>query len=464
LTYAKFTFLIDCGSSGMKIFLFTSVPEDCLLVGPKDNFWKKIGRLADAAKGNYDNNFHEVQRFLTAAFENAIDTKFPGPSTARDNARAKLLRYEIAAYATAGNRIIAEEDDTTSWERFVQYLAPVTSGTLHGTEEAKMEFLAVNFAHRRNQNFVHPDYWFNMVSTGGASLQFGLVYKKEMYDEFEHFFIAVKEASLQCNIERIIFDWIDVFAMTKSGRSMVFRSIFAEYHAISRQHVTQLYGLKLIKTPNKEVKKEIKELQDELDEIYLDFLAQVKLVCDESEGCFVGLSFLGIIGAKGTCADNRKLDSGYHIIAGVDKFKSVFEIFQTDSGADVIEINPRATEVNEALVEKLIMLDVLLDPLYRLIHASGRKFLPAGNWGTGLTLYADGSKVMLPVYVHTMTALLGLAFEVDASRKTDWTYGAAWLTNAYETCNFGDTRIADVRFELEERSIMSLETALSTFL
>jgi len=61
-----------------------------------------------------------------------------------------------------------------------------------------------------------------------------------------------------------------------------------------------------------------------------------------------------------------------------------------------------------------------------------------------------------------------MAQNVVGVRKTDWTFGAAWLFGSYLTCNLGADagQVAALQavFGLEEHSIASLENVLSSFL
>lgn len=402
--------------------------------------------------------------------------------------------FRVAAYATAGNRIISEDDDDASWVQFNRYIMPVHPGrTLHGTEEAKMEFIAVNFAHLGDRGFIESRFWHNMVSTGGASLQFGLVYTPDVHKEFVAFFDAVDDAFLQCNIERIIFDWVDVFVLKTVGGKMQFSSIEKQNHALARQNVARLIEKRQIEDPSEADKEFMSKMRTSLDTVYSIFLDKVVTVCAQAEGCFIGISFLGIIDAGGTCAASDMLKYGYHVIAGVDKFKSVLEIYLAEKLQIRTRIDPYATVVRDDSVADLIRLDPLLAPLIALVNANSRPFLPAGNWRTGIKFYDEGSRLMLPVYVNAMVQILHITMaysfvvedrvveghavrvgvpteETDQmglslkDRRTDWTYGAAWVMDVFDTCNFGPGAIDFTPFSLEQQSVSSLEAALSSFL
>jgi len=195
--------------------------------------------------------------------------------------------------------------------------------------------------------------------------------------------------------------------------------------------------------------------------------------------CFIGISFLGIMDAEGVCYDEIKQDQGYHIISGVDKFKALFEVFVTVGGAPTWRFDAReylltAEQIRE--VETLIELDGLFNPLLNLIASTqgakrskpNKEFLPAGNWQTGLDMR---EAKLLGVYVQAMTAHLRvtMATNVMNPRKTDWTFGAAWLFHSYFTCQLGATpqlvnALPKANFVLEEQSVSSLENMLGSFL
>jgi hypothetical protein len=485
------------GSSGMKIFLFTTDDTDCPVSNNGDLISTKIGSLADAStKGVPADNFALVHAVLEAAFLAVPAGKRPAG-------------YRIEAYATAGNRIISVVDDVSSWQQFRNYfhVTAEKSKTLHGTQEAMLEFIAVNFSHRRNRNFVPQNLWYNMISTGGASLQLGLVYRAHMFRYLQEFFSKVVQAALFCNTETSPFDWIDVFSATDNDGVMEFESVFKDVIEAYAEHVIDIekkMKMKMKEEDDNQVsiqklargesigeltkemlfeisiqnEKDMIKLKDQLAYIYGQFPEIIHERCEKDrQACFIGISFLGILNARGNCSP-KKLEAGYHIIAGVDKFRILYEVVYGEA------IDARTTMLSgpqQTKVEELLTLDNLFAPLRNLVgdtagigSLSNKEFLPAGNWGTGLRIHQGADRPMLAVMVQKLTVGLGILDRmVDPDRrierKTDWTFGAAWLMQSYYTCRLG-VDVNAVRglpradFVLEEQSVSSLENMLSSFL
>jgi len=342
-----------------------------------------------------------------------------------------------------------------------------------------------------------------MISTGGASLQLALVYNPEMEIPLYFFFSKVVEAALNCNSEQIPFDWVNVFSATEKGGVMEFESIFEAYIQDIRDQKDKINVLKkeilTIQTqlPTKKGKEqkdlfqlsidkyaEIEGIKKGIDSVYLLFAGIVEERCVTGrEPCFVGISFLGILNAKGICFFEN-LDRGYHIIAGVDKFRALYQLYYSTPRVPVV-IDPRATMLTvdqENEVEHLLSIDTLFPYLGMLVEsvklapqAPNKKFLPAGNWGTGQKIYAGRdplkNRPFLAVMVNKLTVMLGIemaAADVRALRRTDWTFGAAWKFLSYDTCKLGTKvqveALPKADFALEEQSVSSLEYVLSSFI
>jgi len=294
----------------------------------------------------------------------------------------------------------------------------------------------VNFAHRGSQRWVENSQWYNMISTGGASLQIALVYKSGMKNELKAFFNAVRHASLVCNVERIPFDWIDVFAGVEDHEKTDFVSVFEDvkaqarllerqlkFHMNTKREIQKLFALGFVGDDGGSIKyfntilkindAEIDDILGKLNTIYDPFEETVTKRC-VGANCFVGISFLGVMNAEGECYEEQKQIQGYHVIAGVDKFKILFEIANSPPYAAVVPFDARVKLLDareEDVVSSLIAMDVLFETLVALVaktlkpasqpnYLPNNEFLPAGNWKLGLDLYdVRHEKKLLAVYV-----------------------------------------------------------------
>jgi len=231
----------------------------------------------------------------------------------------------------------------------------------------------------------------------------------------------------------------------------------------------------------------LKEIEIETESWFKQFVIDQ---CSVDKGeCFIAISFLGVLSAKGECYTDEKLPQGYHIISGVNEFREVFRRQYTDLTAE----NLLPETILEAKywdkVGELITQDFMYPALSALMSTfklgvrtkANKEFLPAGNWPLGMKLFAEGTTSILPLYVNHFNTLLGVTMayrfergvpttEKDVDRvllsdhKTDWTFGQAWLMNTFYTCNFDDVAAAKDIFNLEEQSLSQLEGVLTSFL
>jgi len=214
----NYAFILDCGSSGVKIAtygvldcptLFASSTPMLCPDGKKTDDLVTISK-STTLKANFVNFFKsyvtEIQR---------IDT---------------TNTVEVIAFATAGNRIVDVTLDVESWNvgkaLLDENLAGVTVdqskswALLHGTQEAMVEFIAVNFPTATAGSSTTAldktiedstfSEWKNVVSLGGASAQLAIPLNSEdkigaafHWSQTRWLDIEYFQAGTKCNSEKL---------------------------------------------------------------------------------------------------------------------------------------------------------------------------------------------------------------------------------------------------------------------
>jgi len=195
------------------------------------------------------------------------------------------------------------------------------------------EFIAVNFSHLKHKRVVEPKDWYNMISTGGASLQLGIVYHPLMLRLLGNFFETLIRAVFVCNIENIPYDWVDVYkaGVEADGVTMKFESIFADIKdTIRGEYVEKITIKQQLLTMKVKYLGEPEDIQKQYPQIEESLLDRLAVIDDEIQGkselkqkwfedrlerdcqdgnCFVAISFLGVTsntGVLGECTTQKK--------------------------------------------------------------------------------------------------------------------------------------------------------------
>jgi len=208
------------------------------------------------------------------------------------------------------------------------------------------------------------------------------------------------------------------------------------------------------------------------------FFGKVKETCQSNYAeCVMGFSFLGVESNSGSVSGCAAPDAAQmfdkkqgHVISGVNEFALLvdkvlaanFPGVTTTLAAVQAEYSKKYLKPGVDDVKRVVFTndenayvswystvfyatymmtnqDEMFLPLKKLVSMSRRKFLPAGNWKAGLDdtipkqldLPFKPFPCALGFLVYHVTHALGINFERDDKRKTDWSNGRAWAAGYF---------------------------------
>jgi len=305
------------------------------------------------------------------------------------------------AAATAGNRIIRRQQDAAAWSGFTTTFFQFFGRTIHGTEEAFLEFSAVNFATKYvlGQGIGGVGDWKSMISTGGASMQMAIpLTNAAVAKQFFNLMDKTTAKKLECGgTETRQKHYADILKLVGG------KWISLHDHTIS-DNISRQRG-----DPHSVILKQVlyhhcnginkEDFATTLDELPNAF---------ERGDCVTLFSFL----SGDRCSETVDVSkAGFHIVGGVNAvrgnflkylqakhsglvdelkalaFKDTF-VVAANPTTGVLEIGEFATfESKFAELKPLLLAMLNLDNQFNLFliwAKTGGKFVPAGNWARGL--------------------------------------------------------------------------------
>jgi len=199
----KLRVILDAGSSGVKTMFFACEGAVCPAQTNTECSAMKVQNIVDLT--------------ATAEVTQAYVTYVSGIVAGTGGVPEGTTVF-VNAYATAGNRIITTVENLATWRLAYEEAVKATDThntvggfqTLHGTEEAMVEYLAISYwIEGNNADLVTTaesraaDAWLNMISLGGASAQ--LAIDLDTNEKVAKFTTLVRWAHANikgCNVEK----------------------------------------------------------------------------------------------------------------------------------------------------------------------------------------------------------------------------------------------------------------------